>query len=197
VRGAEPDAEPAWSFQPIPGAILPGAHCFALTYRSARRDTARTVRIAPNSTYAIDGITLVAADPQARALRWGTFLVPHEPIEATEDVAAVRIGPHVATWLTPKEFRRRYGRDWQEAPHDRGEIALLHFLAEDLGVVETAFASADLPMERLRGANGEPDTLLVGPVPQDGFTFVVAEERAETWTARRQSLTGEEFAIAR
>jgi Glyoxalase-like domain len=189
---ADPDAGPTWIFQPLPHDLLPGAHCCALTYHGAERPTPRPVRIAPNTTYALDGITFVTPDPQARALRWGTFLVPHEPEREEPGAATVQIGPHFATWLTPDEYRRRYNRAWQEAPHDRGEIALLHLLADDLRVAADTFARANLPVEHLH-----PERLLVGPIPGDGCTFLVAEARPEAWAAHRQTQTGEEFTITR
>jgi hypothetical protein len=197
VRDAAPDDGPAWSFQPIPGDLLPGALCFALTYHGVRRDAPRRARIAPNTTYAIDGVTLVAAEPQSRASRWRAFLAPGEPVQQMAGAASVRIGPHTATWLTPGEYRRRYGRDWRGAPHDRGEMALLHLLAENLGAAEGALIRAGLVVERLQDRDGGPAALLVAPVAQDGFTFLIAEEPPEEWAARRHALTGELFDIAR
>lgn len=192
ARDADPDAGPAWSFQPIPRDLLPGAHCFALTYHNAHRPSPRPVPIPPNTTYAIHDVILVAPDPRARAIRWATLLAPHEPVLEEPGSAAVQIGPHLATWLTPDEYRRRYNRAWQDAPHDRGEIALLHLLAADLNAAADAFTRANLPLEHLH-----PAALLVGPIPGDGYTFLVTEERPEAWAARRHALTGEEFVISR
>ncbi|MFN8511384.1 MAG: hypothetical protein U0841_02060 [Chloroflexia bacterium] len=188
---ATSDAGPAWSFQPIPRDLLPGAHCFALTYHGAQRPSPRPVPIPPNTAYAINGVILVAPDPRARAIRWATLLAPHEPIPEEEGSAVVQIGPHLATWLTPTNTAVATTRAWQDAPHDRGEIALLHLLAADLRTVADAFTRANLPLEHLH-----PEALLVGPVPGDGYTFLLTEERPEAWAARRHALTGEEFAIA-
>lgn len=191
-KDAGPDAGPGWSFQPIPLELLPGVLCFALTYHGAPRDGHRSVQIAPNTTYAIDGITLVAADPVTRASKWQAMLAPDGSVTGEEGAAEVRIGPHTVTWLTPDDYQSRHGLVWEKAPHDQGEMALLHLLAESLDTVESMLTEAGRTVEQRPG--GE---LFVDPDPQEGFTFVVTEMPAEEWANARGSLTGESFSIAR
>lgn len=195
-RDAAPDAAPAWTFQPIPRAILPGVHCFALTYHGGSAGANRAVPVAPNSTYAIEGLTLVTAEPATRAAQWQAFLAPDEAVQEVAGASRLRIGPHTVTWLTPEEYHRRYGQNWQAAPHAAGELAMVHLLAVDLGIATRALTRAGWGVASRRDRDDQ-ESLFVAPDPSDGLVFAITAEPADAWAARRCARTGEKMHLAR
>ncbi|HEX9988236.1 MAG TPA: VOC family protein [Chloroflexia bacterium] len=132
-RGAEPGAQPVWSFQALP-PTLEGALCFALTYHSRSKDTPRKVRIAPNTTYAISGVTFASDTPEERAKAWRDLLAPGGDIvlEVDSDICETFIPPHFAVWMKPEKFQDHYGLSWKTSPHPWGELSVIHLLAQDL-----------------------------------------------------------------
>ena len=108
ARDDEPDTPPKWSFQEIPPDLLPGASCFVLTYHSRTRDSFRNIQIAPNSTYAISGVTFVSPDAKSRSITWRDLLAPGEKISRHRDEYKIRIGPHRARWITPQAYNAIY-----------------------------------------------------------------------------------------
>jgi hypothetical protein len=187
-------ADPVWSFQDIPAALEPGGVlCFVLQYHLPR--PIAQLHIASNSTYAIAGIVCVTNDPDARAKSWRRLLAPEEPIAAEGSTRTLTIGPHVATWLTPAEYERRYGWHWTAAPHAYGEMGALHVLAEDLAVAQAALSAAGRSVREVVASSGRPASLFVAPDPHDGFAFVITEQPAHDWLAWRTALTGEQLSI--
>lgn len=184
-RDASADAPPVWTFVEIPRQLLPGAETFLIQYHRKRRESATNVRPAANSIYGIAGVTLVTADPQSRATRWRDLLAPEASVDSSEVGFAVDIGPHRATWMAPDAYREFYDKAWQPATHDRGEIALLHLLAEDLATVRARMRAGG------RIASDLTDGLLIEPDPVDGFAFAVSQLPVDEWIQRRTARTGE------
>jgi hypothetical protein len=192
-RGASADAPALWSFQDIPGELLPGVESFALTYHARQKDAVKQVKIAPNTVYAIDGVTFVTTEPAARAASWRDLLAEDKPLIASEIGFDVQIGPHRAQWITPEAYQAGYGLVWQPSSHTCGDIALLHLLATDLGAAKTMLAGAGrrtFPI-CVRGADG----LLVEADQRDGFAFLIREQPAETWLRERAAQTGEQLEL--
>jgi hypothetical protein len=194
ARDAAPDAPPAWSFQEVPGELLPGAFCFALTYHARPRDAVRQIRIAPNTIYAVCGVTFVAAGPKERATHWRDLLAPEQPVSRSESGFAIWIGPHQATWLTPKAYEAAYGLPWAPASHSAGELAHLHLLASDLRRAKRMMEQAGRQPTPIV-ASGE-ERLLVAPDPRDGFAFVIQQQPVELWLQERMVRTGEKLELA-
>lgn len=193
-RDADPEAPPAWSFQEIPDDLLPGASCFALTYHLRPKDKERQVKIAPNTIYAVSGLTFVAPEPHARATCWRDLLAPGEPVRQSAGSASVRIAPHRATWMTPEAYQSAFGLDWQPHPLPQRELALLHLLATDLQVVKAMMEGAGRRTTALF-VEGE-EALLVTPDPRDGFVFLIFQQPAEAWLRERIGCTGERLNLA-
>jgi hypothetical protein len=193
ARDASADAPPAWSFQEIPDGLLPGVATFALTYHARTANAVRKVRIAPNTIYAISGVTFVAAEPEVRATRWRDLLAPGEPVMESGAGCALTIGPHRATWTSPEAWHAAFGRPWTPAPHAWGEIALVHLLAEDLGTVEATMQAAGRKATWLHRSDGED--LLLEPDARDGFAFVVRRQPVESWRRERMERTGENLEL--
>ena len=192
-RDAPPDAPALWSFQEIPGELLPGVDGFALTYHARQKDAVKQVKIAPNTVYAIDGVTFVTTEPAARATSWRDLLAEDKPLIASEIGFDVQIGPHRAQWITSVAYQAGYGLVWQPSSHTCGDIALLHLLATDLGIAKAMLEGAGrrtFPI-CVRGADG----LLVEADQRDGFTFLIREQPAETWLRERVAQTGERLVL--
>jgi len=170
-RGAD-NVPPRWSFQEIPEALLPGASCFALTYHVSRSPET----IAPNSTYAIAGVTFVSSSAKEHASAWRDLLAPGASIDSSHDAHQVAIGPHIAQWMEPGQYQRRYGRAFDPAPHRFGELALLHVLATDLKRVDSALVGSGREVIPIDPTSGDGPGLFVPPDPQDGFSFLVTEQ---------------------
>jgi hypothetical protein len=190
ARDAPADAPPVWTFLEIPRSLLPGAETFLIQYRLKRRESATQVRPAANSIYGIAGVTFVADDPLSRATRWRDLLAPEASVHQSGATVSVHIGAHRATWMAPDRYRTLYGMVWKPAPHDRGEIALLHLLAESLTSVRTHVHAGG------RVARDVTDGLLIEPDPVDGFGFVVSQLSADEWIQKRNLRTGESLTRA-
>jgi hypothetical protein len=149
------------------------------------------VRVAPNSVYALAGVTFVASNPQARATCWRDLLAPTAAITESEGSFTVQIGPHHANWMTPAAYEVIYGIPWVAAAHACGELALLHLLALDLVQVRSSLEQAGRSVH-LRSIQGQ-DMLLVEPNPGDGVTFLVQQQPMEHWLEERVACTGEPF----
>lgn len=187
-RGVEPGTQRGWSFFNIPDALTPGAKCFALTY--AKRDTS-SVRIAPNTIYAVDGVTFVSLAPEEYAHRWQELLVPGVPIVYEEDGCSVTIEPHLAQWITPDRYQQDFGRVWQASPHPFGALAVLHLLAEDLDRVAEMLRQAAWSLTwRPNAQEGQKRTLLVTN-PADGYLFSITTKPYAEWLNARTTRTGE------
>ncbi len=196
-RDAAPDAPPEWSFQGLPDDELPGAGCFVLTYHS-RADSSYakgTARIAPNTIYAIDGVTFVATEAGERAKRWRDLLAPDAAIEPRGSSASVLIGPHRATWMTPDDYHASFLRTWTPAPHKYGELAVFHLLASDLGVARDMLERAGRQVIAAPDTESGQERLLVPPDPRDGLFFEVRECPPEEWQRKRMAQTGEQIEL--
>jgi hypothetical protein len=170
-RGAN-NVPPRWSYQEIPEALLPGAWCFALTYHARRSPET----IAPNSTYAVAGATFVSPSAKEHAAAWRDLLAPAASIDGSDDAYQVRIGPHIARWMEPRQYQRRYGRSFEPAPHRFGELAILHVLATDLRRVHSALVGCGREFIPIDPTSNDEPGLFVPPDAQDGFSFVVTEQ---------------------
>lgn len=192
-RDAPLDAPALWSFQEIPGELLPGVDGFALTYHPRQKNAVKQVKIAPNTVYAIDGVTFVTTEPAARAARWRDLLAPDEPLISSEISVGVQIGPHQVQWMAPEAYQAAYGLAWNPSPHSCGDIALLHLLASDLGIAKAMLDAAGRRTfsTSMRGEGG----LLVEADQRDGFTFLIRERPPETWLRERAARTGERLAL--
>jgi hypothetical protein len=193
-RDAPAEAPPKWSFQTIPEELLPGIWCFALTYHSRPKDKVTQVRPAPNTIYAVSGMTFVSTDPEARANSWRDLLAPDEEVVRSGTGWDVQIGAHRATWMTPDDYQVAHGFNWMPSPHSNGELAALQLLASDLAAVQNTMAQAG---RRTSPVNvGAEDALLIEPDVRDGFTFFVRQQPIENWLQERKRRTGERLQLA-
>ncbi len=192
-RDATPDAAPVWSFQEIPGELLPGASCFALTYHTRPKGEEKSIIIHPNTIYAISGVTFVSKEPEARAVRWRDLLAPGEQVTQSELGFGVFIEPHQALWMTPDTYQAAYGLDWMPAPYSIGELAVLHLFASNL---ERAKKMTEQSGRRvfLKEMEGHEE-LVIAPDARDGFVFSIRQQPVETWSQERTARTGEKFKI--
>lgn len=175
---------PKWTFQEIPGRLLPGAGCFALSYHRPRPP----IRVGPNTIFGLEGVTLVTPAPEKRALRWQAVLEPEGEVEE-EDGGGFRLelGPHFARWLSADAFSQQFGRQVRPAVHPLGDTAAVHLLAEDLGEARRWLESAGRRTE-LREDGG----LIVEPDPRDGVLFVIRQASFKAWLRSRRA-RGEEL----
>lgn len=140
---APPGLPPVFSFQTIPSKLLPGVTSFALTYHHGPDDKPRQVQIAPNTIYALEGMTLVCATPQTNATRWRDLLAPTTTVRQDEGVYTITIGAHTVHWMTPEQYRIFYNLNWVEPLHGFGDIGALHLLVSDADKAE-AMLGADV-----------------------------------------------------
>lgn len=195
-RGAAADSPPVWSFQPIPPPAVEGLLCFALAYHTGRKDGTRKITLAPNTTYAISGLTFASNDPSARAMAWRDLLAPGEGIMEKGGIFEVYTRPHTITWMTPIEYQEQYGLSYKSSPHPFGEIALINMLAQDLDKAEEMITAAGRSAARFPDKRTGADTLLVPPDERDGFTFAITQFPIEEWLSARVAATGEKLALA-
>lgn len=192
-RDADQDTPPVWSFQEIPEELLPGASCFALTYHRRQAGAVRQIRIPANTVYALSGVTFVNPDAEKRALTWRDLLAPGEQVRQSTPGFEVRIGPHQAQWMTPDAYQATYQLEWKPAGHANGDIALLHLLATDHGIVKEWMQRSGrrcFPVD-----TGEGEQLMIEPHLRDGFTFLIKQRAAQTWLQERSALTGEKLEL--
>ena len=200
-RDAAPDTPSAWSFQAIPGELVPGVSCFALTYHarphnevSAFLTQRMQIKIPPNTIYAVSGVTFVATEPKARAIRWRDLLAPGEPVHQSEVSFDVWIGPHQARWMTPDAYQATYALQWRPFLHPGGELALLHLLASDLSAAKRMLEQSERRLASIV-VKGEEE-LLIAPDARDGFTFIIRQQSVEIWLRERMVRTGEKLQLA-
>jgi hypothetical protein len=167
------NAPPRWSFQEIPEALLPGAASFACMYHAPKVPSPG--EIAPNSTYAIAGATFVSSSAEEHASAWRDLLSPGASVDSSDDAYQFTIGPHVARWMEPRQYQRRFGRSFEPAPHRFGELAIVQILATDLRRVHSALVGAGREFIPIDPRFSDAPGLFVPPDPQDGFSFVVTE----------------------
>jgi hypothetical protein len=193
-RDAAPEAPPLWSFQEIPSELLPGVDCFALTYHARPKDKVRQIKIAPNTIFAVSGVTFVAAVPESRATSWRDLLAPEQQVNRSAISFDVWIGPHHAMWMTPEAYEAAYGLKWVQCPHPAGELAIIHLLASDLGITKSMMEKSAKRIFPI-SVKGE-EALLVAPDPRDGFSFLIRQLPAEEWLQERIARTGENLELA-
>jgi hypothetical protein len=170
---------------------LPGAACFVLTSSYPNPPQLREAWVAPNSSYAISGLTFVSGEPKARAEAWRALLAPGVETTPIAGGFALPLAPHRLRWLTPAAYQAQFGQPWQPAPHPLGELALVHLLAEDLGRFESCLEAANRRVLRLA------DELLVPAGLHDGFASLVTQRPAAPWLAERMVLSGERLELHR
>jgi hypothetical protein len=192
-RDAPADAPPTWSFQTIPEELLPGIWCFVLTYHLRPKDKVTQVRPAPNTIYAVSGVTFVSTEPELRATTWRDLLAPDEKVVISGTGIEIRIGAHRVTWMTPDDFEVEYGMNWVPSPHSHGELAVLHLLASDLAAVQATMEQAGRGTFPVSAE--EQDALLIAPDVRDGFTFLVRQHPIEIWLQERTRRTGEKLQL--
>lgn len=187
---APPNHPPVFTFQEIPEALLPGVNSFALMYHGVPPDYVRKVTVAPNTVYALEGVTFVSAMPEFDAAQWRDLLAPDAAVETANGVHSVAIGPHIAHWMRPDAYIERYQVGWTDAPHVSGKIGALHLLAANL---DTAAQQLGGGFKRL--GDGDDDRLVMPPDPRDGFTFTLREYPVERWREERMARTGENIQV--
>jgi len=193
-RDAPAEAPPIWSFQTIPEELLPGIWCFVLTYRLRPKDKVTQVRPAPNTIYAVSGVTFVSTEAEARVTSWRDLLAPDEEVVRSGTGLDVQIGAHRATWMTPDDYQVAYGMNWMPSPHSNGELAVLQLLASDLAAVQTTMEQAGRRTSPV--SVGAEDALLIEPDVRDGFTLLVRQQPIEIWLQERIRRTGERLQLA-
>lgn len=189
---APPGLPPVFSFQPIPSDLLPGARSFALTYHGEDRDKAREVQVAPNTVYALEGLTFVCATPEISATRWRDLLAPSGTIQQNEGVCTITIGAHTLHWMTPEHYRSCYSLPWVESPQGCGDIGALHLLVSDAGQAERMLGAE---VRRIKNASGNGQFLVIPPDTHDGLTFIIREYPIETWRSERMARTSEKLMV--
>lgn len=152
------------------------------------------VKISPNTIYAIEGVTFVTLEPLHRAKRWRDLLAPGEGVFQSQIGYEVQIGTHLARWMTPGDYQAQYGLTWTAAPHEFGDLALLHLLAENIHTVKSIFELIGRRTD-LISESGQMK-LLVAPDLRDGFVFLIQEKPAEAWLSSRIAWTGEKLVLA-
>jgi hypothetical protein len=190
---APPGMPPILSFQDIPAAALPGASCFAITYHTTASGQARGVQRAPNTTYAVEGITFVSTAPQEAARCWQTLLNPEDTLTMEQDVYTVMAPPHRIWWMHPQRFQEGYGVAWTPPPHQHGHLAAIHVLAENLDVAAEMLG----PRVQSHVQNPHQDELLIiSPTSEDGVTFIIRQYPIEQWRRERSRTTSENIVLA-
>lgn len=193
-HSARLQAPPGRNFRPLGQRQDPGgAICSVYPYLGRR---ALPLGPAPNTAYAIAGVTFVSPTPQERAAAWRALFAPETTLRAEGDTYHVTVGAHDLGWMTPEQYSVRYGRAWEPAPHPYGELAALHVLASDLTMVQTMVAAAG--WEALEfAASVEPRRLFLPADQRGGFTFLVTERPREAWRIERVSRSGENLDLAK
>lgn len=191
ARDATPDTPPAWSYQDIPGELLPGAFCFALTYHNRPKGEEKNIKIHPNTIYALSNVTFVSKEPEARAMRWRDLLAPGEQVIQSELGFGVFIGPHRALWMTPDTYQSTFGLDWIPTPHAFGELAVLHLLASNLNTAKKMLEQSGRQVFSIEMEGHEE--LLIIPDVRDGFVFSIQQQPIEIWSQERMARTGEKI----
>lgn len=137
-----------------------------------------TLQRAANTTYAVEGISMVSAAPADAARRRQTLLNADAALTADEDVYTVSVPPHTIWWLTPEGFHARYGVRWSSTSNRAGQIAAIHVLAEDLDVAATSLAhGADTDVVTVRN----DARLVVAPTGEDGVLLIIRAYPLEQW----------------
>lgn len=190
---APPGMPPILSFQEIPEEMLPGARCFANAYHNTANSQARSVQRAPNTAYAVEGITFVSSMPQEIAQYWQKLLNPDQEVTTEQNAYSVKVSSHTIWWMSAEAFHERYDIEWIPAPHRYGDLATIHLLAENLDVAATRL--------RQRGRKyvseaRKEEILIVSPTDDDGVTFMIREYPMERWRVERSRVTGENIMIA-
>ncbi len=193
ARVDDPQGGPVWSFQPIP-QVLAGIEASIITYHRSNPDRLR-VRVHPNGLYAVQGALFVTPDPQVRAEQWRDFLAPSALIALPGTAARFELGPHTATWLTPDAAGALFGRPWQPAQHQAGEVAALHLLATNLAHVRATFEGQARVVRDLRDDDLDLRGLLIEADPADGFVFVVTQRGVHEWLEARRAVTREALTL--
>jgi hypothetical protein len=165
---------------------------FALTYHSEDNDKAREVHLAPNTVYALEGLTFVCATPEIHATRWRDLLAPSGTIQQNEAVSTITIGAHMLHWMTPEQYRSCYSLNWVESPQGCGDIAALHLLVSDAGQAERLLGADG---KRIQKASGNGQFLVIPPDTHDGLTFIIREYPIETWRSERMARTSEKLIV--
>jgi hypothetical protein len=196
ARDAAADSPPAWSFQAVPESLMNGILLFALTYHTRHKDAIRKIQIAPNSTYAVSGVTFASEEPETRASAWRDLLAPGEEVKCEEGGSCeVSVPPHFALWIKPEEYQEQYGISYKASPHPFGELAVIHMLANDLDKAEEMVAEMGRNATRLPDKRTGADTVIVPPDERDGFTFAITERPVEEWLRERVEITGERLEL--
>ena len=147
--------------------------------------------VAPNSTYAITGITFVSDEAGARAAKWRDLLAPDEEVRESNGAFEVYVKPHTLRWLSPLDYQEQYGLSYKPAPHAYGEMAVIHVLAESLDTAEEQIASLSRAVACIPDKLTGVDTLIVPPDERDGFMLAITQKPAEEWLSERVGVTGE------
>jgi hypothetical protein len=169
---APPGLPPVFSFQTIPSELLPGVRSFALTYHDEGDGTAPEVRVAPNSVYALEGLTFVCATPELNATRWRDLLAPGTTIQQNQGVSTITVGAHTLRWMTREDYGRCYGLNWMASPQGCGDIGALHLLVSDAGKAQTMLGTG---VRRIQHAAANGQVLVIQPDARDGLAFIIHE----------------------
>jgi hypothetical protein len=189
---APPGLPPVFSFQPIPSDLLPGVQSFVLTYHNGAEDSVRQVPVAPNTIYALEGMTLVCTTPKKDATRWRDLLAPSATIQQNEGVYSIIMGAHTVHWIAPEQYRALYNLTWIEPPHRFGGIAALHLLASNLDQAEALLGTG---VKHIRNAATGHQFLMMEPNAHDGLMFTIREYPIESWRLERTSRTAERLVV--
>ena len=84
---------------------IAGVQSFALTYHGGTDGMTRQVLVAPNTIYALEGLTLVCATPEQNATRWRDVLAPKATIYQNVEGCTFALGAHTLHWMTAEQCR--------------------------------------------------------------------------------------------
>ena len=189
---APPDLPPVFSFQVIPDDLLPGMQNFALTYWGETGGQVRQVPVAPNTIYALEGVTLVSGTPERDAARWRDVLAPDAVIHQDTRACSFRLAAHTLHWMTAEQYRSAYNLNWMGPSPDQRGFGALHLLATDLDQVATRVGAGVIRSRR----DAQDDlSFVIGPGAFDGLTFIIREYPVEAWRAERAARTGERLVV--
>jgi hypothetical protein len=157
--------EPAWSFCLPPPRAFPGAFVFALQYHGSRQGVPPQAQCGPNTIFALGGFVLCSSEPAAAIKTWRSTL---------REIARLRaVGPRLRLsgmqdleWISPTEYRRRFGAVFQRSPGRFGDIAAVKLLCTNVDEACRRLAGEDFKCVRQTRASAS-----FAPDSNTGFTF--------------------------
>lgn len=179
-----------WTFQDVPAKLVPGVVPFVLRYETRDYRKGRKAYCGPNGIFAISALTFVCKNPKRDASRWHSFFGPGSSLNVEKGIARFTLGAHELEWMTASRYADIY-KHASLVPSDVGlsirrTVALLHVLSENLDETERALVRGGRNVTRA-DVSGEK-VLIVSPLKNDGFSFLVRRGSLSSWRRDRRAL---------